>query len=103
MNADEPGYIIIKFKDAVLTRNTEMFGEMDPFCVVKFGKLESKTKTHQNGGNKILRLLLYKGKHPFWNETLKFRRETETKFEIEVYDEEDLKQHDLVGNATVQL
>ena len=63
---------------------------MDPFCVVKFGKLESKTKTHENGGRRYLHLF-HIGKHPVWNETLKFRRETETTFEIEVYDEEKLK------------
>ncbi len=40
------GWLKINFKNATLTHDTEFLGQMDPFCVIKFGKLEQKTKTH---------------------------------------------------------
>ncbi len=39
MKADEPGFIIIKLKDANLTRDTEILGKMDPFCLITFGEV----------------------------------------------------------------
>ena len=56
------GTIVIIPKTARLTRDTEMFGSMDPYVKVKYDGQKYKTKVH-NGG----------GKNPSWNDTLSFK------------------------------
>ena len=57
------GKLQLNVCEARLTRNTEMFGKMDPWAKIELGKLKLRTKTIKNGGTE-----------PCWNET----------FEIEV-------------------
>jgi Ca2+-dependent lipid-binding protein len=54
--------------EAKLTRDTELFGEMDPFIIIEYQGMEFKTRTADNAG-----------KNPKWNEY----------FEIEIYSLQD--------------
>ncbi len=77
---------MIKVLVANLSRDTEVFGNMDPFVTIEYQGMEFKTKTIGNGG-----------KRPQWNET----------FEIDVFSlsddikisiiDENLFKNDLVG------
>ena len=42
----------MKIERGELIRDTEMFGKMDPYCTIVFGKEKLKTKVHNNGGKK---------------------------------------------------
>ena len=52
------GQLQITIEQADLTHDTEFFGKMDPFCVMKFKGKQYKTETHEDGG-----------KNPVWNQT----------------------------------
>ena len=54
--------------EAKLFRDTELFGEMDPFVTIEYQGMEFRTKTAENAG-----------KNPRWNEH----------FEIEIYSLQD--------------
>ena len=49
---NSPGKMKVKIVKAELTRDTEMFSEMDPFCQMTYKKCDYKTQTHQEGGKK---------------------------------------------------
>jgi len=74
---------------AKLTRNTETFGKMDPYAIVKYREQEHKTQTKNNAG-----------KTPVWNSTydldIKYIGDDIT---IVVYDE-DVTSSDLIGECT---
>ncbi len=46
------GKFILVVKEANLIHDTEVFGKMDPYCLIKVGGLTKKTKVHNNGGKK---------------------------------------------------
>lgn len=73
---------------AKLTRNTETFGKMDPYCIVKYREEEHKTQTKNNAG-----------KTPVWNQTF----DLDIKYigddiEVSVLDE-DVCKSDLIGQC----
>lgn len=35
---------------AILTRDTDTFGKMDPYCILNFNGIEFKTSVHKSGG-----------------------------------------------------
>ena len=51
------GILVLKIEKGELIRDTEMFGKMDPYCTIVFGKEKLKTKVHNNGG-----------KYPVWGD-----------------------------------
>lgn len=85
------GTLVIQPVAAQLLRDNEIFGKMDPFCVIKVGVHKQKTKTHRNGG-----------KFPSWRDTLKFEISHDTLFIVEVWDK-DLIKNDKMGECTVYL
>ena len=42
----------IKIISALLTRDTEMFSNMDPYCIIEVGSHRHQTKTCKEGGKK---------------------------------------------------
>lgn len=59
-DASEPlGVLSLKFIQGKLHRNTEFFGEMDPFMQVVYKDRTYKTSTIKDGG-----------KNPVWNEVI---------------------------------
>ena len=53
-----PKVLKITIVEAFLTRDTEIFGEMDSYVVMTFGGQVMKTDVHDESG-----------KHPVWNKT----------------------------------
>ena len=51
-----PGKLKITVLSANLTRNTDMFGKMDPYVLINHLATKFKTPVHRNGG-----------KTPVWN------------------------------------
>ena len=52
------GKLSLTIIEARLERDTEMFGKMDPYAVIKYRQETFRTKEHTDGG-----------KTPTWNET----------------------------------
>ncbi len=51
------GILIIKVKEGRLLRDTEVFGKMDPYCLLEIRGQRFKTKVHESGG-----------KNPHWTD-----------------------------------
>ncbi len=84
--------IIIKPINGMLTKDTNMFGKMDPYVVCIIGSQKQRTATHSGGGKK-----------PQWQTTLQFQLQNpESLMRVAVYDD-DLGKDDLVGEGTVNL
>ena len=84
----------VKAVDAILKRDTELFGQMDPFVQIEIGEKVQRTTAHKKGGKK-----------PNFNgEILRFQIKDEVQMKVTVFDEEAFKsKHDLVGEATIDL
>jgi Ca2+-dependent lipid-binding protein len=44
------GILTLKVLEGKLSRDTEMFGAMSPYCTITFGKTKFKTKVHDHAG-----------------------------------------------------
>ena len=55
------GTIRIKICSADLTRDTEWFGKMDPFCVIEYKEKKYQTNVKNEAGKK-----------PVWNQSFSF-------------------------------
>mmetsp|Transcript_3239 Transcript_3239/g.6670 ORF Transcript_3239/g.6670 Transcript_3239/m.6670 type:complete len:329 (+) Transcript_3239:184-1170(+) len=86
------GRLSLSVIQARLTRDTELFGKMDPYCVIRLGRVKTKTKTHKNGG-----------KFPMWNAEFSINVETDDNLILEVWDKDFFKHDDLVGSAELDL
>jgi Ca2+-dependent lipid-binding protein, contains C2 domain len=86
------GTLIVKPLTAKLTRNTETFGKMDPYCKVIIGQNFYQTAVHKDGG-----------KNPGWNTTLTFKITNEDVIAVEVWDKDDLTKDDLVGTGSLSV
>ena len=88
------GALVVKAAYAMLIHDTEVFGRMSPFLVVKVGRQAQQTAVRQRGG-----------RNPQWNdEELHFNVVNEQKVHLTVYDHERFKkEHDLVGEASYDL
>jgi len=77
--------------EAKLTRDTEWFGKMDPFCIVEYRQERFKTAVKDNAG-----------KNPVWNQTY----EIDIKYIgddmwLKVFDE-DVTTNDAVGATQIK-
>lgn len=86
------GVLIIKVVSATLTHDTETFGKMDPYCVLKLGKNTQKTKVHEDGA-----------KNPKWGETFRLQGQIGDIVDFEVWDHEKVVNHDLVGSGSFSI
>ena len=75
---------------ASLTVDTEVFGKMDPYCIVKYGDKEVKTTTKQQAGQ-----------NPEWNETLTLENYNGEDVTIIMEDENPVKD-DLIGTLVLK-
>ena len=86
----EGGTLYVTIYEGKLYRNTELFGEMDPFVEVISKKgVKIKTKVIDEGG-----------KHPVWNQTLEVPIDSiDENVEVRCYDE-DVMMDDFVGSTS---
>jgi hypothetical protein len=82
--------IIIKPISAQLTKDKDMFGKSDPYCVIQVGQEKQQTKPHSGGG-----------KSPQWMDTLQFQSQ-DSLMRVAVFDK-DTFSDDLIGEGTVNL
>ena len=92
MEANRPGSLIIRPVCAKLTRDTETFGKMDPYCVIKLGNQIQRSAVASSAG-----------KFPNWQDALTFRKTNEDMITIAVWDRDDASSDDLVGECTIPL
>ena len=87
------GTLVLEIIEAKLTRNTELFGKMDPYVVVKVPTrdFQFKTKVHDAGGKK-----------PKWNESVEIPvKYVGDDMDITVYDL-DVLSSDHVGSVSLK-
>lgn len=85
------GDLTLTVVDAMLTRNTELIGKMDPWVKIATSTQNFRTKTMRRAG-----------KTPFWNQSFRLSvRDTAEEFSLEVYDE-DPRKDDLIGSARIK-
>ncbi len=78
--------------EARLTRDTEMFGKMDPFCKIQYRDQNITTTVQKNAG-----------KLPRWNETFDINVQYQgDDVHLEVLDE-DITKNDVVGSSTFKM
>ena len=79
------GTIRIKIWSAQLTRDTEIFGKMDPYCVIEYKDKKYQTNVKNEAGTK-----------PVWNQSFNFFAELNRQIVFDVL-EEDTFSSDQVG------
>lgn len=87
-----PGTLTIRPLTANLTRDTEIFGTMDPYCKIILGNQKISGEVCRNGG-----------KHPSWEDTLVLRRISEPSCVIEVKEKDWLLPDGTIGICDVNL
>ncbi len=90
MNAIK-GKLTVKLIEAKLTRDTEMFGSMDPYAKILCGGTEYQTTIHEGGGKK-----------PHWNQQFDFNIVGERLVTIKVLDKDKFSS-DHVGECNIKL
>ena len=92
MFSAQGGVIFIKLKEARLTRDTETFGKMDPYCKVEVNGHTFKTRVHQNGG-----------KNPVWGDEFECPiQNMNDDIHIKVVDE-DVSSDDFIGMTILKV
>lgn len=79
-------WIEVEIVAATLTHNTELFGNMSPYCTILYENEVKTTKVASRAG-----------KNPVWNEAFTFSIKDSNLIKIEVWDKEMIKKDDLVG------
>lgn len=87
-----PGTLTIRPLSAKLTRDTEFFGQMDPYCKITFGKQKVQGSVCKNGG-----------KYPHWDDALILRRANEPELEIEIKEKDWLLPDGTIGTCRLNL
>ncbi|CAG9312069.1 unnamed protein product [Blepharisma stoltei] len=87
-----PGKLIIHPMNAKLTRDVEVIGTMDPYCVISVGNQELTSNICIEGG-----------KNPHWDDPHTFTINNEDTVTIKVMDKRLMKKDDEVGSVTVPL
>ncbi|EEQ98478.1 Elicitor-responsive protein, putative, partial [Perkinsus marinus ATCC 50983] len=83
----------VEVRHARNLHDTEVFGKMDPYCVVMLGPGKKfKTRVQKDVGS-----------NPTWNETAILQYSMEPEMAFKVMDKESIKDDDFVGSATVSM
>ena len=82
--------LIVKPISAMLTKDMDFIGKMDPYVVCQIGGEKKRTKTHNGGGKK-----------PQWMDTLNFMTQGPV-MSVSVYDD-DFGKDDFIGEGSIQL
>jgi len=88
------GWINLTIQRALLTRDTEVMGKMDPYVKWKHGEKTYKTTVQNNAGKK-----------PIWGEIFKLPiidRTINTQLSFQIFDEETFKD-DVIGEAKIDI
>ena len=73
--------------------DTELFGTMDPYCVVRVAGNSARTRTVHNGGRNVA-----------WQQEVSVPfTQFDQQATIQVWDEESMKRNDLVGEAAISI
>ena len=86
------GTIQIKVLKAELTINTDWFGNMDPYVILKLNEQMYQTSIKKNAG-----------KLPSWDENFAFRAKEGDVIRIDVMDKDFLKTDDVVGQGVFEI
>ena len=86
------GTIVIKPIEAKLSRDTDTFGKMDPYCQIVIGTTKHKGEVCESGG-----------KNPRWKDTITIKRNFEPVFYIELFDKDTLSADDIIGVTQVDI
>jgi hypothetical protein len=86
------GSIVVKPLQAKLTRDTDNFSKMDPYCQVVIGGQTVKGKVCSSGG-----------KNPHWDDSISVKRTNEPVLHVEVKDKDTFTSDEVVGVAQVDL
>ena len=81
---------IVEAKEALLERDTEAIGKMDPFVECKVGDVSSQTDVMDEAG-----------KHPVWNQKLSYLLESIPNFIYITVKDKDLTSDDIVGSKRI--
>lgn len=88
---NQSGVLTMKICDAILIRDTEAMGLMDPFISIEYNNHVYRTQVKVNAG-----------KTPVWNETFEFTiKNMNADFKMTCYDQ-DLTSDDVVGERTLK-
>ena len=71
------GILNLKICSAILTRDTELIGKMDPFVKIIYNNKERKTNVKNEAGTT-----------PIWNQSWKFHVNSEEMIKFDVADED---------------
>ncbi|EFJ42719.1 hypothetical protein VOLCADRAFT_97168 [Volvox carteri f. nagariensis] len=85
----EAGEMAVTVEFAKDLKDKDFFGKQDPYCIVKVGTQQYRTRTATDGG-----------KRPVWNETFRFNVLNENDAELVIKDE-DVGHDDNLGSARV--
>ncbi|XP_010256915.1 PREDICTED: elicitor-responsive protein 1-like [Nelumbo nucifera] len=92
------GILQVLLLDAHRLRNTELFGNMDPYVVIKYGNEERKSSVARG-----------QGRNPVWNEKFTFKAEYPGKIvgahklNLKVMDKDTYTADDFVGETTIYI
>lgn len=71
-------------------KDQDLFGRMDPYCVLTVAGQRFRTRTHTDGG-----------KNPVWNQTFTFNVINENTANVEIFDSDTMGRDDRIGSCTV--
>ena len=86
------GNLIVRPICAKLTRDTESFGSMDPYCIVCLGTEKQRSRVADGAG-----------KFPNWQDQFVFRRTNQDQIIIQVWDKDSASSDDMVGEGNLVL
>ena len=86
------GFLTLKIVEGKLTRNTELFGNMDPFIQIEYRDQKFRTKVNDGGGLT-----------PTWNETFMIPIFSVEDLLIIVCKDKDLLIDDFIGKTEIEV
>jgi len=87
-----PGTIIFKPIEANLTRDLDLIGKMDPYCLFIIENRKYKGQVCKSGGT-----------HPYWNDTVAIPRTSQPTCLLELRDKDKILTSDTIGGCEVNL
>ncbi|PNH07195.1 Elicitor-responsive protein 3 [Tetrabaena socialis] len=88
----DAGILRVTLQYAAEIKDCDWFGRQDPYCKLRVGGQERRSRTCIDGGRR-----------PVWNETFEFNIINENGLELTLMDEDTLARDDLIGTASASL
>jgi len=86
------GKLIVRPMSAKLTYDTEVFGKMDPYAVIKCGTQTFKTKSAND-----------MGKTPVWHEMFEIQIQGQDSLQVSIFDKDVGSEDDFICDGTITL